>query len=320
MSLDIINNINTVLTAKAIVEIFENGKIAAANYSSVVYYPNDLGGLTYGKYQLTLNSGNLYLCLKDYIFDENEYTDELIPYLCRVKQKDKSLNTDKVFKELLVLVGHDTSMQLCQDRFFDRIFWQPSSNFAKTNNFVNPLSYAVIFDSNIHGSFKRIADQTSNLVSIQNEKDWISTYVDLRYTWLKNHNNSLLRRTVYRMEVFKDLIEKDLWQLTLPLNIRGVNLTYDSIGGGELTEPLKDVVKTTAEDKTTRLLMFMKPVLYGNDVKNLQKRLSELLSVNVNIDGYFGINTKEYVKMFQKSRKITADGIVGPVTRAMLQL
>ena len=53
----------------------------------------------------------------------------------------------------------------------------------------------------------------------------------------------------------------------------------------------------------------------GNDVKTLQILLSRR-GFEVPSTGYFGTITKRKVSQFQRSRGLTADGIVGPMTRS----
>ncbi len=53
----------------------------------------------------------------------------------------------------------------------------------------------------------------------------------------------------------------------------------------------------------------------GNDVKTLQMLLSRR-GYEVPSTGYFGKITKRKVRQFQRSRGLTADGVVGPMTRA----
>lgn len=55
----------------------------------------------------------------------------------------------------------------------------------------------------------------------------------------------------------------------------------------------------------------------GNDVKTLQILLSRR-GFEVESTGYFGTVTKRRARAFQRSRGLTVDGIVGPVTRARL--
>ncbi len=56
----------------------------------------------------------------------------------------------------------------------------------------------------------------------------------------------------------------------------------------------------------------------GAEVKYLQELLLSH-QIKVTVDGSFGPKTKEAVKVFQLSRKLTDDGIVGPMTWEMLE-
>ena len=55
----------------------------------------------------------------------------------------------------------------------------------------------------------------------------------------------------------------------------------------------------------------------GEDVAALQQRLQEL-GFAIEIDGVFGLQTRDAVAEFQAARGLQADGIVGPVTVAAL--
>jgi rare lipoprotein A len=55
----------------------------------------------------------------------------------------------------------------------------------------------------------------------------------------------------------------------------------------------------------------------GNDVKTLQMLLTRR-GFEVPSTGYFGTITKRKVRRFQRSRSLTADGVVGPMTRGEL--
>ncbi|MDM5212365.1 L,D-transpeptidase family protein [Peribacillus sp. NJ4] len=58
----------------------------------------------------------------------------------------------------------------------------------------------------------------------------------------------------------------------------------------------------------------------GPQVIEIQKRLTKLGYSTKGIDGAFGKNTEMAVKKFQKSKKLTSDGIVGPKTKKALGL
>lgn len=56
----------------------------------------------------------------------------------------------------------------------------------------------------------------------------------------------------------------------------------------------------------------------GDAVTQLQKRLTELGYYTGPITGHFGDNTSKAVKSFQRANNLSADGVVGPKTRAVL--
>nr|WP_224771221.1 peptidoglycan-binding protein [Metabacillus idriensis] len=56
----------------------------------------------------------------------------------------------------------------------------------------------------------------------------------------------------------------------------------------------------------------------GPAVEELQRKLTSLGFSTKGIDGAFGNNTDQAVRQFQKSRRLTVDGIVGPATRKAL--
>lgn len=58
----------------------------------------------------------------------------------------------------------------------------------------------------------------------------------------------------------------------------------------------------------------------GNDVETLQARLRELGYYGGNIDGEFGPITERGVLLFQKSKGLKEDGVVGPKTWAALEI
>lgn len=58
----------------------------------------------------------------------------------------------------------------------------------------------------------------------------------------------------------------------------------------------------------------------GSEVKQLQQLLTSKGFSTKGIDGIFGNNTDKAVRSFQKSKKLTADGIVGPNTRKALSM
>lgn len=58
----------------------------------------------------------------------------------------------------------------------------------------------------------------------------------------------------------------------------------------------------------------------GDEVEELQALLNAKYGANLDVDSIFGAKTEAAVKAFQKAKGLTADGIVGPKTRAALGL
>jgi len=94
-------------------------------------------------------------------------------------------------------------------------------------------------------------------------------------------------------------------------------LTVDGVVGSKTWAALE-----TAQPKTTTTYAFtLKRVLKrgvedGNDIKDVQKRLIVLgyKLPKYGADGDFGAETEAAVEAFQKAKKLTTDGVVGPKT------
>ena len=67
-----------------------------------------------------------------------------------------------------------------------------------------------------------------------------------------------------------------------------------------------------------RTLRKTSPYMRGSDVKTLQMMLNTLGYFAGKVDGIFGSKTKAAVQRFQRHNGLTADGVVGPVTRNRL--
>lgn len=72
--------------------------------------------------------------------------------------------------------------------------------------------------------------------------------------------------------------------------------------------------KTSSNSGYYRLLKVTSPLMYGSDIKKVQSKLNSLGYNAGKVDGYYGNNTKNAIIRFQKAKKISADGIVGPQT------
>jgi len=275
----------------------------------------DTGHLTYGRSQTTLTSGNLFLLIKAYVAAAGaQYADSFGSYMGRLQLSDLSLDNDAAFKDLLHQAGSDPVMHQVQDAFFDRVYWTPALTSATGLGITSALGCCVVYDSFIQGSWVLMRNRTNaQFDSSQKpgEKSWIGQYASVRQQWLAGNTNVLLRKTAYRMVEFGKLISADQWNLDLPIVVRGVTIDLSALAG--------DGVRASAQVVEERLLSLHDPLLQGSDVESLQNALNAKGYAMV-VDGVFGAATAAAVTDFQRKSALTADGIVGPGTRAALGL
>ncbi|HKO06048.1 MAG TPA: chitosanase [Candidatus Acidoferrales bacterium] len=228
-------------TIQAIVNVFETGK-PAGDYANVTLLPGDAGHLTYGRSQTTLASGNLCRLIEDYCAAAAGSTAaDLLAYLPRLAAPDLTLDGDAAFRALLRQAGADPVMHRVQDEFFDRAYWEPSLRAAQHVGLDTPLATAVVYDSFIHGAWKRIHDATTAQLGLPSasgasaattdERVWVREYIALRRDWLATHPNPVLRRAVYRMDTFAALAEAGNWELALPVVAHGVTIDEPALAG-----------------------------------------------------------------------------------------
>lgn len=301
--------------AQAIVNIFETGR-ALGDYARVTLLAGDPGHLTYGRSQTTLASGNLHLLIRAYCDAPHAACGRALkPYLQRLADIDLGLDRDTGFRALLKEAGGDPVMQDTQDAFFDRVYWTPATRASAMLGLVSPLSTAVVYDSLIHGSWANLRDQTTKRhgdPARVGEKKWVPAYVSERRNWLASHPNTLLRRTVYRMDAFDTLLKAGNWSLGIPFPVCGVSVDAAALS-------CRAPVMVSANDAGTRNLRLTNPPMSGNDVRALQEALGRE-GYAVDRDGVFGGDLDRLLRSFQAENGIVADGIAGPATRTILGL
>ncbi len=273
---------------QALVNVFETGS-PAGDYGAVAVLKGDAGHLTYGRSQTTLASGGLYTLLAAYCATPGaKYADALEPYLPRLQAKEPALDDDARLKRVLRDAGGDPVMRATQDGFFDAAYWDPSVRAADALGITTALGVAVIYDSHIHGSWALIRDRVK-LDPAADERAWIVGYIAARREWLATHSNPILHASVRRMDAFSSLIADGNWDLAMPLLVRGMLVTPETIAGA----PQPPVLKLGES---------------GAAVAELRALL------DLEDDTAFDEDTDKAVQEFQKSVGLKPDGIVGAQT------
>jgi chitosanase len=132
--------------------------------------------------------------------------------------------------DLLKKAGQDPIMQKAQDQIFDEGYWNPAVSQSEAMGLVLPLSYAIVYDTCIHsgpGGVARIRKLFNEVPPARggDEKAWARAYINARRNWLLSSSNSLVQKTVYRMDAFAQLMKEDNWELRTPFKVRNVTIS-----------------------------------------------------------------------------------------------
>ncbi|MBI5042294.1 MAG: peptidoglycan-binding protein [Nitrospirae bacterium] len=111
------------------------------------------------------------------------------------------------------------------------------------------------------------------------------------------------------MDSFRDLINKNKWNLSLPLTVRNVVISKELFSDDYVPPAL------ISAEANERVLFLTKPMMKGEDVKRLQRALG---FPEGRIDGIFGKETDKAVRDFQRANGLKIDGRAGPATWAEL--
>jgi chitosanase len=300
---------------EAIVCVVESGR--TDKYDAIATIKGDRGGLSYGRHQASLTSGNLHALVARYCAAPGAaLKGELEGYLGDLAAKNTRLNDDSRIKALLRNAGADPVMRNVQDDFFYEVFMVPALKAWKGFGFSSALSAATIYDSYIHGSFERIkklADAEAGAPTADNERRWTTAYLKARWGWLKHNANPILQNTAIRIEALQSLADAGNWDLKLPFDLARPSSTY----------PL------TAYDLPDRL--FGDPVRrLGVSAFGLAKPRKQSGAAPFNardffvqrclaktgflppdkVDGDYGVTTQKAVEAFQAKMGLRKTGIV----------
>ncbi|MDR7294775.1 MULTISPECIES: peptidoglycan-binding protein [Roseateles] len=296
-------------TAQAIINLFETSQVLG-DYGRVTVLAGDAGHLSFGRSQTSLGSGNLAKLVERYVANPAaRWASRLVAYLPRLQALDVALDGDELLKNFLRASADDPVMRDVQDRFFDEIYWQAAERAAARVGLRLPLGLAVVYDSQVHGSWALLRDRTLAAIGSPGqagERDWLRRYVEERRSWLANHSNPLLRKTVYRMDTMQRLMDLGAWALELPLVVQGQEISMATLSGsppGCWDGPLPG----------SRPLALQQPMLKGLDVRLVQVGLSEH-GFDVRADALFGAGLRNAILAWQMREGLPLTGTLEAAT------
>jgi chitosanase len=292
-------------TIAAIGNVFETSSVVG-RYSAVTFSQNDAGHVSYGRAQVSLKSGNLGRLLQTYVAATGAaYVTAIQPYVPRALALDVGLDTDKYFQNLLRAAADDSVMRAAQDAYFDANYLMPAVNTAARLGIHSALGAAVVYDSYVQGSFPAIRALTDAAVGSMpgaDEHRWVAAYVAQRRNWLLSRGGDLAK-SVYRMDAFLAMIQMNLWNLDLPMVVRGQEISSTTLSASP-----PDCFNNDHPPGSRPLAWTAGgSVLRGLDVRHLQVGLSQTLPT-VTADGVFGQGTRDALKAYQGAHHLPTTG------------
>lgn len=170
----------------------------------------------------TQDGGNLWKVIQRYIDKNGQNSDFFKKY--KNKMSDGNLWQDKTFINTLIKSGGEQVMKDSQDEIFNEVYLGPAIKWADINGFKEVLSIGVIVDSYLHSGrmtpklIERFPEKKPVLGG--NEKVWIKSYLQQRLAWFKRATDEL-HTCMFRPEFFLGEIEKNNWNLSCPLTVKG---------------------------------------------------------------------------------------------------
>jgi chitosanase len=209
--------------ACVIVSIFETSSKRGSPAKLAVL--RDGAGWSYGLHQATHKSGSLEKVLRKYVEMGGACAAEAAALADRLRNRNNAfvstMSRDSKGATFLKQIGLEPVMAQAQELVFSANYMEPALADCETFKFVQPLSLAVVYDSHIHGSFKRLRAVTNGQFAAPvSEEVWVKAYCRNRYDWLHGHGNPDLRNSAYRPESFLALIAKGNWALGTPFSVR----------------------------------------------------------------------------------------------------
>lgn len=224
-------------TGQAIINIFETG-LVHGDYSVLSVLADDPGLISYGRAQTTLSSGHLGRLITAYCQDPQARDGAALrPYATGLRKRLRESLYNYPLHRALRRAGSDPIMQALQDVYVDEQFWHPATAAAQQADISSALGTSVVYDSFIHGNWEAMYQEAREGYAGMGwgEHALVRRYIAVRWAWLARHPRQILRKTVYRMETFHLLCQQENWRLTLPLVVRGIQISAKTFSTQEKT-------------------------------------------------------------------------------------
>lgn len=228
-------SVDAIAKAETIVRLFETGK--PLGDPTAVAVLNDGAGVSYGVKQFTHRSGSLLQVAEAYLglggtVGRETIDSRLSQLRSRTKPAIEKLSADAQFKNALRAAGSTAPMREAQRAIAYERYMRPAVSECRALGFERPLSLAVVYDSMVHGSWERLAN---NLGPVGEEMSWIKRYLEVRDSWLRSMPR--LRVTAYRTRFFLTQTARGNWDLKLPVTVNGFLLTEKILKSPEAERP-----------------------------------------------------------------------------------
>lgn len=233
----------------AINQLFESGTFHG-DIGKVAVMAEDAGkddraGISYGRNQVTENSGNLHaLLFSEYIPRNGRFASDFEPYRNILYQKGGesskkgSLTNDARFRDILRSAGNDPIMGQAQNEIARSKYMQPAIQACQELNMVLPFSLAAMFDFFIqsgpgsrHGDgqgWDRIQEWDESFSPSVNPADplyeiCLTLYlIERRHIFLQGISHAAWTayrtKTLYELGYSNHAKDSDVWNLRTPLS------------------------------------------------------------------------------------------------------
>ncbi|HEX2544164.1 MAG TPA: peptidoglycan-binding protein [Ramlibacter sp.] len=289
--------------ARAIVSVLDSGSVRG-RYDQVALLAGDSGRLTFGRANATLGSGHLHLLVERYCATVGaRFGARLRAWLPALAARSATAEHDLKLHNLLRASADDAVMRDVQDALLQETQWDPAARAAQRLGIRSPLGVAIVYDSWTQGCWSPLRDRATAAGPLEKvgEHEWLRRYVRVRREWLATHPNPLQRGGVERMDALQRLIETEAWGLTLPLVVRGEEISLATLSA--LPPGCYDGPQPGSRD-----LALASPLQRGLDVRQVQLALSDQ-GCDIRADGILGPNTARFLRAFQRSHDLPETGV-----------